>query len=155
MEMTEKHETLGTRAVRWKCLSCGKEPVGDHHAHRRHTQNRRFSARAQDICFPDLADIVDTVEVHLQQMQDCINTCFSEDSGDPRESMRRFADHKAQARRAWEDFLGNDWASALSERPFGSYPVATWAVLWPLTKKARGDMSSLVGYFRHLESVLH
>ena len=76
--------------------------------------------------------------MHLQQMQDCINACFSEDSGDPRESMRRFSIHKAQAHRAWEDFLENDWASVMSERPFGSYPIATWAVLWPLTKKARG-----------------
>ena len=81
---------------------------------------------------------MDTVEVHLQQMQDCINTCLSEDSGDPRESMLRFYIHKAQAHCAWGDFLENDCASVMSERPFGSYPIASWAVPWPLTKKARG-----------------
>ena len=114
------------------------DPVGDHHVRRSHTQNRRFSARANDICAHDLADIVDTVEVHLQQMQDCINTCFSEDSGDPRDSMNCFSIHRAQAHGAWEDFLENDLASVMSERPLGSYPIASWADIWPLTKKARG-----------------
>ena len=43
----------------------------------------------------------------------------------------------------------------MRERPYGSYPVTTWAVLWPLTKRARGDMSKWTGYARHFESCLH
>ena len=62
---------------------------------------------------------------------------------------------KKQAVRAWEDFLGNDRTDTLPDRPLGSYPVTTWAFVWPFTKRARGDSSSLVGYFRHLESCLH
>ena len=45
--------------------------------------------------------------------------------------------------------------STLRERPLGSYPIATWGLLWPITKRARGDSSSLVGYFTHFESCLH
>ena len=45
--------------------------------------------------------------MHLQQMQDCITSCFSEESEDPRESMRCYAIYKAQAHRILEDFLEN------------------------------------------------
>jgi hypothetical protein len=104
VEVTDEHGSLLTRAraVRWKCVTCSKEPVGDHHAHRSHTKDRRFSARANGICDRDLAHVVDTVEVHLQQLQDCINRCFGEGSGDLRDSMTRFGDLKAQALHTWE-----------------------------------------------------
>ena len=155
VEVIDEHESLRTRAVRWKCVTCNKEPVGDHHAHRSHTQDCRFSARANGICDRDLAHVVDTVKVHLQQLQDCINRCFGEGSGDPRDSMTRFGDLKAQAFHTWEEFLEDDRAFTLRAPPFGSYPISSWAVLWPLTTRARGDMSNWTGYARHLESCLH
>ena len=102
VEVIDEHELLRTRAVRWKCVTCNKEPEGDHHAHSSHTQDRRFSARANNICDKDLAHVVDQVEVHLQQLQDSIDRCFSEDPGDPRDSMTRFADLKVQALQTWE-----------------------------------------------------
>ena len=33
IETIDDHETLRTCAVRWKCVTCDKEPVGDRHAH--------------------------------------------------------------------------------------------------------------------------
>ena len=155
VEVIDEHESLLTCAVRWKCVTCGKEPVGDNHAHTSHTRDRRFSARANNICDKHLAHVVDQVKVHLQQMQDCINQCFGNGSGDPRDSMTRLGDLKAQALQTWEEFLEDDRAWTLRERPFGSYPITTWAVLWPLTKRARGDMSKWTGYARHFESCLH
>ena len=119
---TDHHDALLTSAVRWKCITCGKEPVGDHHAHRSHTGDRPFSSRARNICSRPLALVVDQIEVHLQQMQDCINTCFGDTSRDPRRSMEHLGSLKAQALQTWEDFLDDDRASTLSERPFGSSP---------------------------------
>ena len=77
---------------------------------------------------------------------------FGDPERDPRRSMEHLGTLKTQAVHAWEDFLSNDRAHTLRERPFGSYPITTWALSWPLTKKARGDSSSLVGYYRHFEA---
>ena len=136
-------------------MTCNRDPVGDHGAHRSHTNCKPFSTRAKHICNKSLARVVDQVEVHLQQLQDCIHTCFAEPSTDPRRSMEHMGVLKKEAVRAWEEFLVNDRTRTLPDRPLGSYPVATWALLWPLTKRARGESSCLVGYFRHLESCLH
>ena len=106
----------------------------------------KFSFRARGICDPDLADIVDTVEMHLEQMQDCMTSIFSEETGDPRHSMRRYTIHKNQAHLVLEDFLEDPGAAAMGERPRGCHPAVSWAVHWPLDKRARGDMSNLVGY---------
>ena len=65
-----RHDYLCTSAVRWKCVTCSKDPVGDYHAHRSHTGCKPFSSRAGRICNRSLALVVDQVEVHLQQMQD-------------------------------------------------------------------------------------
>ena len=102
-----------------------------------------------------MAQVVDQAEVHLQQLQDCINQCFGDPERDPRESMACFGSLNAQALRTWEDFLEDDRAFTLRERPFGSHPVTTRALLWPLTKQARGDSSNWTGYARQSESCLH
>ena len=136
-------------------MPCKKDPCGDHHNHKAHTKGRKFSYRAMGICDPDLADVVDTVEMPLEQMQECITSTFTEEAGDPRHSMRRYAVLKNQSHRALVDFLQSPGTAAMGDRPRGCYPATSWAVNWPLDKRSRGDMSNLVGHFRHFYSCSH
>ena len=85
-------------------------------------------------------------------MQECITSTFAEDSGDPRLTMRRFADLKNQAHRALEDLLQNPGSAAMGDRRHGCHPAASWAVNWPLDRKFRGDASNLECFYRHCDS---
>ena len=119
-------------------MTCNKDPVGDHGAYRSHTKCKPFSARSKQFCNKSLAHVVDQVEVHIQQLQDCIYMCFADTAADTRRSMEHMAFRKRDALTTWEDFLVNDRTLILPDRLLGSYPVATWALLWPMTKRARG-----------------
>jgi hypothetical protein len=91
-------------------MTCNRDPVGDHGAHRSHTKCNPFSARAKQFCNKSLAHVADQVEVHIQQLQDCIYLCFSDTAADTRRSIEHMAFRKRDALKTWEDFLLNDRA---------------------------------------------
>ena len=93
--------------------------------------------------------MVDFVEQQLDQLEGCINATFAEGTGDPRVSMMKFADLKHKASGILQSLLENPGSGDGSDRPLGGHPVGTCVCSWPLDRKARGDASTLVGYFRH------
>ena len=151
-EFGQKHENFRTAAVRFHCLQCRKDPCGDHGGRNSHTRGKKFSARASGFANPGLAKVIDFVERQLDQLDGCINATFAEGTGDPRVSMMKFADLKKKATGILQSLLENPGSGDGSDRPFGEHPVGTWVCSWPLDRKARGDASTLVGYFRHFLS---
>ena len=133
-------------------MQCKKDPCGDHGERNSHTRGKKFSARASGFANPGLAKVVDFVERQLDQLEGCINATFAEGTGDPRVSMMKFADLKNKATGILQSLLENPGSGDGSDRPLGEHPVGTWVCSWPLDRKARGDASTLVGYFRHFLS---
>ena len=80
---------------------------------------------------------------------------FGDNNADLATQMAAFLKKKGDALRDLEELFNRQWFHILGNRPRGSYPATSWAVIWPLNKRSRGDMSYWVGYFRQLDSVLH
>ena len=86
--------------------------------------------------------MVDYVEKQLNQLEGCIKSTFANGTGDPKESMLKFADFKSRALRDVQTLLASPGSGDGSNRPLDQYPAGSWAVTWPLTSPARGDASA-------------
>jgi len=132
----EKHPDLGTMAVQFRCLQCKRDPCGDHGIRSVHTRGKPFSRRSDGFASPELAFVVDYVEKQLDQLEGCINSTFANGTGDPKESMLRFADLKSHALRDLQSLLASPGSGDGSNRLLDQYPAASWACTWPLTSQA-------------------
>ena len=93
----ENHHTLKCRAIRIHCLTCGKSPCGDHHAHKQHHKDKTFSQRQNRLAPSALAHIVDKVVRQIRQLEGCINSTFADGSGSVEERMALFKRRKDEA----------------------------------------------------------
>lgn len=142
------------RAVQLYCQTCRKCAVGDHHNHDSHLRGRSVAQRNSHFAPPYLAEVADLVLKQLDQFDECVKAHFSGhgDGEEVKKRMSNFKHAKDKAQMLYHEKLLHPNTGDGTVVGRGDHPQCAWALLWPLTGRARGDSSTLVPYSRQFLS---